>query len=59
MYERFVNSGRRYQGPAATLANHANDQYLRAMQVEDGVQSYGAVVQLLMALDAREELIPQ
>ena len=50
---------RRYQGPAATLANHANDQYLRAMQVEDGVQSYGAVVQLLMALDARGELIPQ
>ncbi len=50
---------RRHQGPAATLASHVNDRYLRAMQVEDGAQSYGTVVQLLMALDLRGEFIPQ
>jgi len=50
---------RRHQGPAATLASHVNDRYLRAMQVEGGAQSYGTVVQLLMALDLRGEFIPQ
>jgi len=50
---------RRYEGPASIAASHANDRYLRAMQVEGGVQSYGTVVQLLMALDERGELVPQ
>lgn len=50
---------RRYEGPASVAASHANDRYLRAMQVDGGVQSYGTVVQLLMALDERGELIPQ
>jgi len=50
---------RRYEGPASIAASHANDAYLRAMQVEGGVQSYGTVVQLLMALDERGELFPQ
>jgi hypothetical protein len=49
---------RRYEGPASTAASHANDRYLRAMQVEGGVQSYGTVVQLLMALDEKGELMP-
>jgi len=47
----------RYEGPARTMASHANDSYLKAMQVEGGVQSYGTVVQLLMALDRRGELV--
>ncbi len=50
---------RRYQGLASKAASHVNDQYLRAMQVPGGSQSYGTVVELLMALDARGELIPQ
>ena len=50
---------RRYQGPVSKAASRANDRYLRAMQVEGGAQSYGTVVQLLMALDERGEFIPQ
>ena len=42
---------RRYEGPAAILATTMNDQYLRTMQVQGGVQSYGTVVQMLVALD--------
>jgi hypothetical protein len=38
--------------------SHANDRYLKAMQVPGGVESYGTVVQLLMALDERGEFIP-
>lgn len=49
----------RYQGPVATVASHANDRYLRTMRVPGGVQSYGTVVQLLLALDERGEFIPQ
>lgn len=50
---------RRYEGPATTIARHANDRYLQAMQVPGGVESYGTVVQLLVALDQQGELIPQ
>lgn len=49
---------RRYEGPASRAASRANDQYLRTMQVPGGAQSYGTVVQLLMALDAKGELFP-
>lgn len=46
----------RYQGRAMEAASRVNDSYLRAMHVEGGVESYGTVVQLLMALDAQHEL---
>lgn len=46
----------RYEGPASRVAAHANDRYLRTMQVPEGAQSYGTVVQLLMALERRGEL---
>lgn len=45
-----------YEGPAATVASHANDRYLKTMQVEHGARSYSTVVNLLMALDSRGEL---
>lgn len=48
----------RYEGPASRVAAQANDRYLRTMQVPDGVQSYGTVVRLLMALERRGELFP-
>lgn len=47
---------RRYEGPASRAAARANDHYLRTMQVPGGLQSYGTVVQLMMALDAKGEL---
>ncbi len=49
---------RRFEGPASRVASRANDQYLRTMQVPGGIQSYGTVVQLLMALDEKGELFP-
>ncbi len=49
---------RRYEGPAAILATTMNDQYLRTMQVQGGVQSYGTVVQMLVALDREGGLFP-
>ena len=48
---------RRYEGPAATVATSVNDRYLRTMQVPGGVESYGTVVRLLMALEREGELI--
>ena len=50
---------RRYEGPAAILATTMNDQYLRTMQVQDGVQSYGTVVQMLVALDREGKGFPR
>ncbi len=50
---------RRYEGPVSMAVSHVNDRYLRAMQVPGGVQSYGTVVELLMALDESGELIPE
>ena len=50
---------RRYEGLVTIAASHANDRYLRAMQVPGGAQSYSTVVELLMALDEKGELIPQ
>jgi len=47
----------RYEGVASDITNEVNDSYLRALRVPEGVESYGTVVRLLLALDARGELI--
>jgi len=38
-----------FQGPAADFATRVNDTYLRLNQQEDGVRSYGRMVDLLLA----------
>ena len=38
-----------FEGPLAEISQAANDAYLRAQRQEDGVQSYGRVVDLLLA----------
>lgn len=38
-----------FEGPAAELQTRVNDAYLRLNQQEDGVQSYGRMVDLLLA----------
>jgi hypothetical protein len=48
----------RYQGVASDIASEVNDGYLRALQVPEGAESYGTVVRLLLALDARGALSP-
>lgn len=48
---------KRYRGRASEVASHVNDGYLRALRVPEGVESYGKVVRMLLALDARGELI--
>ena len=48
----------RYEGPATRVASSVNDSYLRAMHVPGGVESYGTVVRLLMALDERGRFLP-
>ena len=47
----------RYEGVASDLATEVNDGYLRALRVPEGVESYGTVVRLLLALDAKGELL--
>ncbi len=47
----------RYQGVASELTAKVNNGYLRALRVPEGVESYGTVVRMLLALDARGELI--
>jgi hypothetical protein len=46
----------RYQGVASEITSEVNDGYLRALRVPEGVESYGTVVRMLLALDARGEL---
>jgi len=38
-----------FEGPVADMATRANDTYLRLNRQEDGVQSYGRMVDLLLA----------
>jgi hypothetical protein len=47
----------RYEGVASDLTAKVNDNYLRALRVPEGVESYGTVVRMLLALDARGKLI--
>ena len=46
----------RYEGPASAIASRVNDGYLRAVRVPEGVESYGLVVRLLMAIDQEGRL---
>ena len=38
-----------FEGPVSEMANRANDAYLRANRQADGVQSYGRMVDLMLA----------
>jgi len=40
---------KQFEGPVASAANTVNDQYLKANRQEDGVKSYGRMVDLLLA----------
>lgn len=44
---------RQFDGPLAEISQAANDAYLRAQRQEDGVQSYGRMVDLLLAYHLR------
>ena len=43
-----------FDGPVAEVSNQVNDAYLKANSQEDGVRSYGRMVDLLLAM-YREE----
>ncbi len=45
----------RFKGPAADAATSVNNGYLKANSQKDGVQSYGRIVDLLLALQRSEE----
>lgn len=47
----------RYRGVVSELSAEVNDSYLRTLRVPEGVESYGTVVRMLLALDARGELM--
>ncbi|MFU0833018.1 MAG: DUF3810 domain-containing protein [Oscillospiraceae bacterium] len=40
---------KQFEGPAAKVSNSVNDHYLKATSQEDGVKSYGRMVDLLLA----------
>ncbi|WP_326974579.1 DUF3810 domain-containing protein [Caproicibacter sp. BJN0012] len=40
---------KQFEGPVAKVSNSVNDQYLKANSQSDGVQSYGRMVDLLLA----------
>ncbi len=40
---------RQYEGPVETISTQVNHAYLKANKVEDGVKSYGRVVDLILA----------
>lgn len=46
----------RYRGVVSELSAHVNDGYLRTLRVPEGVESYGTVVRMLLALDRKGEL---
>ncbi len=45
----------RFKGPAANAATSVNNSYLKANSQNDGVQSYGRMVDLLLALQRSED----
>ncbi len=47
----------RYEGPLTKMAERANDTYLRSQRVPDGVESYGQVTRLLVALHRQGKFI--
>jgi hypothetical protein len=46
----------RYQGTLSVAAGRVNDVYLRSVRVPGGTRSYQRIVQLLVALDRRDDL---
>ena len=40
---------KQFEGPVSDVASSVNDAYLKANQQQDGVQSYGRMVDLLLA----------
>ena len=46
-----------FEGPVADMSNRMNDAYLRMNQQEDGVQSYGRMIDLLLAYYRSENRI--
>ena len=42
----------KHEGPAAQMAEKMNDSYLKANRQEDGVASYGRMVDILLTLDS-------
>jgi hypothetical protein len=48
---------RSYEGLGTKLADKVNDSYLRSFRVPDGVESYGHVTRLLVALDRQGRLV--
>lgn len=44
----------KFKGPAADTANSVNNSYLKVNDQKDGVQSYGRMVDLLLALQRKE-----
>ena len=44
-----------YEGPVQDVSNAANDAYLKANNQSDGMQSYGRMVDLLLAEQRAEE----
>jgi hypothetical protein len=50
---------KKFETPVARISDQINDAYLKANKVEEGVKSYGAVIDLLLAWldsDAFDEL---
>ena len=43
-----------FEGPVATVAENANDTYLKANHQTDGVKSYGRMVDLMLAFNDQE-----
>ncbi len=45
---------KQFEGPVAKMSDSVNDSYLKANRQSDGVQSYGRMVDLLLALQRKE-----
>lgn len=46
---------KQFEGPVAKISDSVNNSYLKANRQSDGVQSYGRMVDLLLALQRKEE----
>lgn len=48
----------RYEGPVEKISDTVNNQYLQSNQQKDGVQSYGRMIDLLLAYYEKYKLMP-
>ena len=48
---------KQFEGPVSDLGSSVNDAYLKANRQQDGVQSYGRMVDLLLAEYRQEKSI--